>query len=73
MPTNSRGHGANLMIYPHKQFAIEHMGWEEGTKEPTEKQIIEAIEKNQADKEIARNKVIAKLGLTAEEINALLS
>ena len=59
------------MIYPHKQFAIEHMGWEEGTKEPTEKQIIEAIEKHQADKEIARGKVLKKLGLTEDEVTAL--
>lgn len=59
------------MIYPHEQFAIQHMGWEQGTKEPTEKQIIEAIEKHQADKETARNKVLKKLGLTADEITAL--
>jgi hypothetical protein len=61
------------MIYPHEQFAIEHMGWEQGTKEPTEKQIIEAIEKHQADKKVARDKVLVKLGLTADEITTLLS
>ena len=60
------------MIYPHEQFAIEHMGWNEGDTEPTEKQIIEAIEKHQANKEIARDKVLVKLGLTADEITTLL-
>jgi hypothetical protein len=49
------------------------MGWEQGTKEPTEKQIIEAMEKHQANKEIARDKVLVKLGLTADEITTLLS
>ena len=61
------------MIYPHEQFAIAHMGWKQGDTEPTEKQIIEAIEKHEADKKIARDKVLKKLGLTADEVAALLS
>jgi hypothetical protein len=61
------------MIYPHEQFAIEHMGWEPSTKAPTEKQIIEAIEKHEADKKIARDKVLKKLGLTEDEVAVLLS
>ena len=61
------------MIYPHEQFAIEHMGWTQGDTEPTEQEIIAAIEKHQADKKVARDKVIKKLGLTADEAAALFS
>jgi hypothetical protein len=61
------------MIYAHEQFAIEHMGWTEGDTEPTEQEIIEATAKHYADKNAARNAVIKKLGLTADEVAALLS
>jgi hypothetical protein len=61
------------MIYPHEQFAIEHMGWTEGDIEPTEQEIIAAIAKHYADKNAARDAVIKKLGLTDDEIAALLS
>jgi hypothetical protein len=61
------------MIYPHKQFAIEHMGWTQGNTEPTEQEIIAAIEKHYADKKLVRDAVIKKLGLTADEVAALLS
>jgi hypothetical protein len=61
------------MIYPHEQFAIEHMGWKQGDTEPTEQQIIEAIENRTASKVAARQTVLNKLGLTADEVTALLS
>jgi hypothetical protein len=61
------------MIYPHKLFAIEHMGWKDGDTEPTEQAIIEAIEKHEIEKAAARQKVLNKLGLTANEAAALLS
>jgi len=49
------------------------MGWTEGDTEPTEQEIIEATAKHYADKNAARNAVIKKLGLTADEVAALLS
>jgi hypothetical protein len=61
------------MISAHKQFAIEHMGWTEGETEPTEQEIIEATAKHYADQNAARDKVIKKLGLTADEVATLLS
>jgi hypothetical protein len=61
------------MIYPHEQFAIEHMGWTEGDIEPTEQEVIEATAKHFSDKDAARDAVIKKLGLTDDEIAALLS
>ena len=61
------------MISAHEQFAIEHMGWTEGETEPTEQEIIAAIAKHYADKNAARDAVIKQLGLTADEVSALLS
>ena len=61
------------MIYPHEQFAIEHMGWKQGDTEPTEQTIIEAIEKQAAANHAKREAVLKKLGLTADEVAALLS
>ena len=61
------------MIHPHKQFAIEHMGWKDGDQEPTEQQIVDAIETYKTNKAAAKQAVITKLGLTADEVTALLS
>jgi hypothetical protein len=61
------------MIYPHEQFAIKHMGWTEGDTEPTEQAIIEAKEKHEAANNAKREAVYKKLGLTTDEVAALLS
>ncbi len=61
------------MIYPHKLFAMEHMGWKEGDQEPTEQQIIDAIQTYETNKAAAKQAVITKLGLTADEVKALLA
>jgi hypothetical protein len=60
------------MIYPHKQFAIEHMGWKDGDKEPTEQAIVTAMEKYATDKATARQVVLDRLGITADEAALLL-
>lgn len=61
------------MIYPHEQFAIEHMGWKPGDTEPTEQAIIEAIQTQYETENAKREAVLKKLGLTADEVTALLS
>lgn len=61
------------MISAHEQFAIAYMGWKQGDTEPTEQTIIEAIEKQAAAKNVKREAVYKKLGLTADELAALLS
>jgi hypothetical protein len=61
------------MIYPHEQFAIEHMGWKQGDTEPTEQEIIEAIQTQYETENAKREAVLKKLGLTADEVTALLS
>ncbi len=61
------------MIYPHEQFAIAYMGWTQGDTEPTEQAIIEAKEKHEAENNAKREAVLKKLGLTADEVDALLS
>ena len=61
------------MNHPHKQFAIEHMGWKDGDTEPTEQQIIDAIQIYETNKAAAKQAVITKLGLTADEVTALLA
>ena len=60
------------MIHPHKQFAIEHMGWQDGDKEPTEKQLVEAMEKHETAKATAKLAVLTKLKITADEAQLLL-
>ncbi len=61
------------MIYPHEQFAIEQMGWTQGDTEPTEQAIIEAMQKQYEAENAKREAVLKKLGLTADEVAALLS
>jgi hypothetical protein len=61
------------MIYPHEQFAIQHMGWTQGDTEPTEQAIIEAMQKQYEAENAKREAVLKKLGLTADEVAALLS
>ena len=60
------------MIHPHKQFAIDHMGWKDGDKEPTEQQIIDSIQIYETNKATAKQAVLTKLGLTADEATLLL-
>ena len=60
------------MIHPHKQFAIDHMGWKDGDKEPTEQQIIDSIQIYETNKATAKQPVLTKLGLTADEATLLL-
>jgi hypothetical protein len=60
------------MIYPHKQFAIENMGWKDGDKEPTEQEIVAAIESYETAKATAKQAVLAKLKITADEAALLL-
>lgn len=61
------------MIYPHQLFAMKYMGWKDGDQEPTEQQIITAMEVYEADKATAKQAVLTKLGLTADEVTALLA
>ena len=61
------------MIHPHQQFAIEHMGWKDGDKEPTEQEIVAAIEAYETAKATAKQAVFAKLKITADEAALLLS
>ena len=60
------------MIYPYKAFAIEHMGWKDGDKEPTEQEIILAMETYETAKATAKQAVFAKLKITADEAALLL-
>ena len=60
------------MNHPQTVFAIEHMGWKDGDKEPTEQAIITAMEKYQNDKAKAKLAVLAKLKITADEAQLLL-
>tara|TARA_R110000823_G_C15755123_1_gene482361 strand:- start:104 stop:289 length:186 start_codon:yes stop_codon:yes gene_type:complete len=60
------------MNHPQTVFAIEHMGWQDGDKEPTEKQLVEATEKYETDKAKAKLAVLAKLKITADEAALLL-
>ena len=61
------------MIYPQEQFAIAYMGWKQGDTEPTEQAIIEAMQKQYEAENAKREAVLKKLGLTADEVAALLS
>ena len=61
------------MNHPQTVFAIEHMGWKDGDKEPTEQAIVAAIEAYEIDKATAKQAVFAKLKITADEAALLLS
>ena len=60
------------MIYPYKAFAIEHMSWKDGEQEPTEQEIVAAMEAYEIDKATAKKAVFAKLKITADEAALLL-
>ena len=60
------------MNHPQTVFAIENMGWKDGDKEPTEKQLVEAMEKHETAKATAKLAVLAKLKITADEAQLLL-
>jgi hypothetical protein len=60
------------MIYPHKQFAIENMSWKDGDKEPSEQEILTAMEIYETAKATAKQAVLTKLKITADEAALLL-
>ena len=60
------------MIYPYKAFAIEHMSWKDGDQEPTEQEILAAIETHKIAKTTAKQAILDKLGITADEAALLL-
>ena len=60
------------MIYPYKAFAIENMGWKDGDQEPTEQEILAAIETHKIAKTTAKQAVLDRLGITADEAALLL-
>ena len=60
------------MNHPQTVFAIENMGWKDGDKEPTELEIITAMETYEANKVTAKQAVLAKLKITANEAALLL-
>ena len=60
------------MNHPHQQFAIENMGWKDGDQEPTEQEILAAIETHKIAKTTAKQAVLDRLGITADEAALLL-
>jgi hypothetical protein len=60
------------MNHPQTVFAIEHMGWKDGDKEPTEQEILTAIETYETAKATAKQAVLTKLKITADEAALLL-
>jgi hypothetical protein len=61
------------MIYPHEQFAIEHMGWKPGEPEPTEQEIIDATQKHWETKIALRESIAKKLSMTVDEVTAIFA
>jgi hypothetical protein len=49
------------------------MDWKQGDTEPTEQAIIEAMQKQYEAENAKREAVLKKLGLTTDEVAALLS
>jgi hypothetical protein len=60
------------MIHPYKAFAIEHMSWKDGDQEPTEQEILTAMETYETAKATAKQAVLNRLGITADEAALLL-
>jgi hypothetical protein len=60
------------MNHPQTVFAIEHMGWKDGDQEPTEQEILTAMETYETAKATAKQTVLKRLGITADEAALLL-
>jgi hypothetical protein len=60
------------MNHPQTVFAIENMGWKDGDKEPTEQEILTAMETYETVKVTAKQAVLTKLKITADEAALLL-